>query len=722
MENRSGEPFARKHLTIDALNNFFRFREVDMAVSKKLRAATRITDAGAEHMVRLGFAAEEQLQRYRACVLERFAHMEEFASWSPVEIYRCVREIRRAVFGAAEEKLWQVLAGEGVDFQPAIDQSHIKRRLIAENDTLTLVLTQPELTGLMEADLENVGDKRILRFDTLPESPEGVVLYYGEEGLLECRNLSVPAVVTAVPAGLHAQAVTGLWNGEGCVVYIPAGLDVQPHVPLNRKTRLNFAILAALEKRHGEGIYRLPVEELYRRYPAFFVNVYGGGETCLPVCPEQAESLEDFDRQLDEKLAAFLGGFPGVTYTAAYFDEDLQRRPICYDGSKEQAGILVHSVRVERSAGAKVMQCQPGETPRAMFARLKLPGTALVSNFLFFMTPKLGVLYNDLRADRPMEQADAASGHLDYMLRTGERGVETFPLFGKTCIGMDADGRFRFWNYFLGGGSANISGTCYRWERTDVNGDGPIRMYTPMYSACDRDADRNTYRKTVGEGRVNVVMLREKVTCIRRGDVLLPSVGVVLSLTEEMAVPLLAKCKPLDGGYYDVSGLELTVCLDAPEGSSQEDWAKMRWAYGGGLTLIRKGVGLCDGAHMQQWFDGEGWTTPLSRQTQESALHTLAKHPRTAIGCAQNGDLLVLVFSGRTWRSSGADYREMIAIARSLYPDVDMLMNGDGGGSAMLGLVHEGEFMELSYPSTSTFSCAGQVRPVNTVFYIPIEK
>ena len=722
MENRSGEPFARKHLTIDALNNFFRFREVDMAVSKKLRAATRITDAGAERMVRLGFAAEEQLQRYRACVLERFAHIEEFDSWSPVEIYRCVREIRRAVFGAAEEKLWQVLAGEGVDFQPAIDQSHIKRRLITENDTLTLVLTQPELMGLMEKDLEGAGNKRISRFDALPEDPQGAVLYYGEEGLLECRNLSVPAVVTAMPAGLHAQAVTGLWNGEGCVVYIPAGLDVQPHVPLNRKTRLNFAILAALEKRHGEGIYRLPVEELYRRYPAFFVNVYGGGESRLPVMPQQAESLEDFDRQLDEGLAAFLGSFPGVEYSAAYFDGELQRRPVCYDPSQKQPGILVHSVRIPRSGGARVMQCQPGETPRAMFARLKLPGTAVVSNFLFFMTPKLGLLYNDLRADRLWEQADAASGHLDYMLRTGERRVETFPLFGKTCIGMGADGRFRFWNYFLGGGSAQISGVSYRWERTDVNGDGPIRMYTPMYSACDRDADRDTYRKTVGEGRVNVVMLREKVTCIRRGDVLLPSVGVVLSLTEEMAAPLLAKCKPLDGGYYDVSGLELTVKLDEPAGFSAAQWSQMRWAYGGGLTLIQNGIGICDGDDMERLLETEGWMTPLSRQTQESALHTLAKHPRTAIGCAKNGDLLVLVFSGRTWRSSGADYREMIAIARSLYPDVDMLMNGDGGGSAMLGLVHEGEFMELSYPSTSTFSCAGQVRPVNTVFYIPIER
>jgi hypothetical protein len=166
----------------------------------------------------------------------------------------------------------------------------------------------------------------------------------------------------------------------------------------------------------------------------------------------------------------------------------------------------------------------------------------------------------------------------------------------------------------------------------------------------------------------------------------------------------------------------LTVQLDAPADIPESDWARIQWAYGGGLTLIRNGSGLCDNDHMQEWFETEGWTSPLSRQTQESNLHSLVKHPRTAIGCCRNGDLLVLVFSGRTRRSTGADYQEMIEITRQLYPDVDYLMNADGGGSAMLGLVHEGELLELSYPSTSTYSCAGQVRPVNTVFYIPVDK
>lgn len=713
--------YPRRELRGDVLYNYYRFREVSLTVSKMLLAVTRIVDTLALALEEAGLISAALRRDFEALVLAEFSDIVTFDDWSPQAIYRHIHSLRVRCFGAEVlEDYARQLAQRGVDFVPAIDQSDKKRTLIDANDTLTVVLTQPELTKVMEEDLRDT-DKRIIRCDSLPDAPEGAVLYYGEEGLLECRGLTCDAVVTAIPAGFHAQALTNLWGGEGCVVYIPAGFDITPHVPLTSKTRLTFAHLAQLQQLYGDGVYRQTVEALYRAYPEFFVNVYHNAPSGMPVAPEDAADPETFDRRTDEKLTEFLGGFENAGYISAYFDEDLVRRPICYDAAQKQPGILVQAARIKGAAGARVLACEKGVTPRRMFRDLKLPGTALVSNFLFFMTPKLGGLYNDLRNDRPLEQADAASGHLDYMLcRRDDKRVETFPLFGKSCIAMRDDGSFLFCNFYLGGGQAEISGVRYRWEKADVNGEGDIRICTPHYSVADRDADRDTYVKAVGSDRVNVVILREKVTCIRRGDVILPSVGVVLSLTEEAAQPLLDKLTELENGYYDVRGLELTVQLDPPEGVS--DWSRVRWAYGGGLTLIKKGVGLCDGEHMEQWFDREGWTSPLSRQTQESNLHSLVKHPRTAIGCAENGDLLVLVYSGRTWRSTGADYGEMIAIARQLFPDVQALMNCDGGGSAMLGVVHEGEFMELSCPSTSANSCAGQVRPINTVFYIPLEE
>jgi len=726
-----GPGYTRSALRTDVLYNSFRFRDVRVTVSKKLLAATLVNDSFVSGMVSAGIIDGAAQTVYDRAVLEGLSHMDQLDHLSAEDLYRHIHSIRKAVLGTEAVDAYTLLqARQGLDFTPnGIDQSQRKQRLVAESQNVLFLLTDARFYKLMLSDLEAVRKAGkgtwvldsgfvpmdgIPALDTLPES--SCLLVYGEEGLTACRGLTLDAVVHAIPTGFAAQAVTGLWNKEGCVVYIPKGFDITPHVPLTSKTRLTYRHLAQLES----DAYSQDVATLYARHPRLFVNIYENAPTSLPVAPANAASLQDFDRRLDGELEAFLGSFDNAQYISTYFDENLICRPICYDATQTQGGILVQAARIKRSAGAKVLQCEKGVTPRQMFRDLALPGTALVSNFLFFMTPKLGVLYNGLRADRPYEQADAASGHLDYMLAYREgRRIETFPLFGKTCIAMTEEGKFLFSNFFMGGGSVDISGISYRWEKEDVNAENTIRLYTPYHSSADKDADRDTYCKFVGQGRVNVILLREKVTCVRKGDVMLPSVGVVLSLTEEAAAPLLQKLQPLEDGYYDVSGLELTVQLDPPADVEASQWESVRWAFGGGLTLIKDGVGLCDGDHMSQWFEREGWTSPLSRQTQESNLHSLVKHPRTAIGCAENGDLVVLVYSGRTWRSTGADYREMIAIARQLFPDVRTLMNGDGGGSAMLGLVHEGEFLELSYPSTSAYSCAGQVRPINTVFYIP---
>ncbi len=116
----------------------------------------------------------------------------------------------------------------------------------------------------------------------------------------------------------------------------------------------------------------------------------------------------------------------------------------------------------------------------------------------------------------------------------------------------------------------------------------------------------------------------------------------------------------------------------------------------------------------------EGWASPLSAQTQESDIAALARHPRTAIGLTLAGALLILVFSGRSTVSAGADYVEMCEIARRLVPDVTDLMNVDGGGSAMLGVAAGWRFVEYSWPSSSFDSLPGMVRPVNSLFHVTL--
>jgi len=289
--------------------------------------------------------------------------------------------------------------------------------------------------------------------------------------------------------------------------------------------------------------------------------------------------------------------------------------------------------------------------------------------------------------------------------------------------------------YALGGGRIKITGdegaeVSLVWSASAVNSleeNQKIQLYTP-YLSRDEEGEgmyANTYRALVGADRVNFVIIQDRVHCVRRGDVILPSIGVVVSLDREYGQEVLTilGLTEQEQGYYDVADLSLAITLEGPSQITPEEWQQVEWAYGGGLSLIVDGQSIYGADRLDEMQEAlgakqlteEGWLSPLSRQTQESALHVLAKHPRTAIGIAENGDLFVLVFSGRTCLSVGADYREMCHIAKILIPDVAAMMNVDGGGSSVLGMALNGHFMELSCPATSMSSCAGMVRRINTV-------
>lgn len=766
--DRRSKSYVRGDYSRDTVYTFWIYKNMGMQFAKTLETVTRVEDRFAAGLVKAGLCTPEQYSVYADKLCRRYPHKDHHPEEAPEDIYAAACGYRAEVFGAeALTAARQLLYEAPLAFDPSegIDQRREKELLLKNKKAAIFLLTQPELCSRMLEDLDaafasgcrcyvcasptaagDVPSKEQLsgwlrprqvtwleaKKDALScdadlqkavDEGEACLLFYGEEGLLHCRSLLTDAVVTCRPMGYHAQALCNqLGAPRDNVVYIPAGLDITPWVRLDAKTRLSYAHLARLSKVYGRGIYEMTPQALYSAYGKEFVNIYDNGPNRLPL-EVSGSSLEEFDRQREQAVARWLGAFPGVGYTCAYFDEQLSLQPVSYAPEERLPGILVHSIRVRRSQGARVLACPKGVTPRQLLSGMALPETALISNFLFFLTPKLGNLYNDLRADRPLEQADAAAGHLDYMLcHTPQGRVETFPLFAKSCVAMTRQGSFRFFDFRLGGGSVTIGNSTVTWEKADVDPEvpGDVCIYTPFLSARDEEADRQTYRKLVGKDRVNFVILRDRVTCIRRGDVVLPSVGVVLSLTEEAARSLLSGCRALENGYYDPAGLSLTVQLAPPETVDPETWSQLAWVYGGGMSLIREGEGLCDGENMEAWFQTAGWMTPLSRQTQESALHKLAKHPRTAMGTTSDGDLVILVYSGRTKMSSGADYREMIAIARRLYPDIQNLMNVDGGGSAVLGLCHRGSFMELSYPATSSGSCAGQVRPIHTLFYIPI--
>ena len=562
------------------------------------------------------------------------------------------------------------------------------------------------------------------------------IVYYGERGLTDCRNLAVPAFIRCAPESLTGRAVAGQFMKTGrCDVFVPAHFDILPKVPLRKRTIASYRQYAWLSHKAGEKCYGMACDELYRRWPEAFFSVYDEENMDFPcgiAWPQTQERdgwYADFCARRDAALGNALENIPGVKRLSGWFALDTgEEKPVPWTAQGEAKGILVHGVLIEKAVEAQVVISEnEAISPRRLAAEQRQEGWELILNYLFFLTPRLAALYNHLREGRPREQTALRGGHLDYMLTLQDgRREETFPLYRKACMAMLKDGSFRFFHFRLGGGACTVNGQPLRWEAdcVDAQKPGKIAVYTPYASRGDEGASKFTYTKAVGEGRINLVILQDQIACVRDGDVLLPCMGAVLSLEKEWGARFLSACglKPAGGGYYSWERApKLTVTLDPPEGFSPEEWGSVQWAYGGGLTLIHNGENLfSDDASAAAHLDREGWASPLSSQTQESDVASMVRHPRTAIGLTWQGKLFALVFSGRSSVTAGADYREMCLLAQRLVPDVKEMMNVDGGGSSVLGMVTNGRLIEYSWPSTTPGTPAGMARPIHSLFKIQL--
>ncbi len=593
----------------------------------------------------------------------------------------------------------------------------------------------PHEDGGLGLNLDGIGWEETLQGRI--DQGRAAVFVYGEDGFLHCRKLLADAVIHGTPSGYFTKAMTNQMDEDSpCVVYVPKGFDITEYVKLTEKTVVSYWQMARLWEDCGEGIYEKSVEEWDREYPQYFLNIYESGACCpeaaknypIQVCPKSpassafcrnpsGEGLREWYRLREEAVGRYLNRQEGFAYTCVYFDREGQRREIPWCSKEQQSGVLVQGVRTSRTDRILAVRWNGEEALRQQLQREK-NRLQIFSNFLFFMTPKLANLYNELRRERPFEQIVYRQEHLDYMrCQEGGKRMETFPLYQKACLAATEDGEILFFRFRLGGGQAEVGGCLFRWSEQDVDADNSasaVQIFTPYRSRMETGAEAAQYRMLVGKGRINLVLIQNRIVCIRDGEVLMPGLGVVLSLNRPCGEAFLhtADLAGLGQGYYDAKGLTMQICLERPKGVEERKWRQVRWAYGGGMLLIDGGKSIFEKGGEMAELEKEGWLSPLSCQTQETGIHRPARHPRTAVGLTENGDFFVLVFSGRTLLSAGADYREMCEAAFRLYPDVRYLMNVDGGGSSVLGMTVNGSFMELSYPATSMKSCAGMVRPV----------
>ncbi len=780
--------YVRKTFRLDIVYTVLQYKEMNALYNLNL-GKLQVQDRFVEQMVQDHLITLEEMNAYKTCVIQSFEPLSRFDDTCIEDLYGALYQERKKCFGIDRiEKEQCLMAQRGIDFEPAggIDQTKKKDAMMASCRSVMFALTDPSLFFLMKRDMdEAIKQEKDLyvivgqeRGDAIPSKAwmetfcvpsekihylpmesrnhglnlcgiswneelqnqinhhETFLIVYGEDGLLSCKGLLVDSIVYGIPSGYFTRTLTNQHSiNKACVVYIPERFDVTCWVSIWGRTRVSYWQLARLWEAFGDGIYHCTPEELYLKYPQYFLNVYADGagyEEAAQEYPIQLgwadekpdhSVMREFDRIRDQAIKEYLNGNDKIQYVSTYFNEKMEQTEIPWHCEGQQKGILVQAIRVGNVKDSYVINCG-GRTVRNVVRDDPREGNAvrIFSNFLFFLTPRLTQVYNEIRKDQKRQQIDFHGGHLDYMLyhEDGKR-IETFPLFCKSCIGMTRKGQYRFFRFQLGGGSVTIHGETIRWEKHQVNPELPemISVYTPFYVKEHGGAEAKKYKMQVGENRVNIVMVQNDIVCIRKGPVFLSGIGVVLSMEEKTGVRFLEKLGacPLEDGYFECESYDIRVILDKPEDVAAETWNQIRWVYGGGLSLVVDGKSLCDGGGdvLAQWLSEEGWMSVLSRQTQESAVDKLVKHPRTGIGVTKDGDLVILVYSGRTTLSVGADYHEMVQIARKIFPDIWNLMNVDGGGSSFLGTAVGNSFMELSFPATSADNCAGMVRPVNTI-------
>lgn len=157
----------------------------------------------------------------------------------------------------------------------------------------------------------------------------------------------------------------------------------------------------------------------------------------------------------------------------------------------------------------------------------------------------------------------------------------------------------------------------------------------------------------------------------------IPADGAVLFVKDARGEPL--NVVLAGGGVW-------TLMLGLEDGAA---WNQAAWAVGGGPWLVKGGKKYVDAA--EEKFD---------------SAFVNKRHPRTAVGQAANGDMIIAVIEGRSEDSGGMSLDEL-ADTMLRYGAVNAI-NLDGGGSSEMVL----RDLQVSAPSE------GQSRPVANAILI----
>lgn len=606
----------------------------------------------------------------------------------------------------AEKMVFLLVKSDSRSFSPT--EEDWKSTLASLHPSVKRQMATSDIRFLHESTLGNSIDfSRIpmhSELDRLIQEQRVFLISYGEDAFLSIRNLRIPAFSHTTNRSLYSKAVQGMFSdGKTSLVYIPPGYNIFQTVPIVEKTQLDYSTLAAISREHGENIYGEPLSVLKYRYPTYF---------CVTDNNDFQQNIEETDGE--------------SIFKKFYYDYTRHQSAELVQNCVEfQNKVLISVVLVSTIKSAEVLQIQSynGLSFREYFESDKTAKDGgIFSNFMFYTTTPIIDRYNQMRIDRPREQINIGCIHMDYYMNiTGGSRIETFPLYNKGCIAYKKNEDFDFFNFQLGAGQVRVNSQVIQWERENVNCDEitDVHVFTPFLSKHEDPINHWEYRKVVGENALNLVIIGNTIVCMRWGDVLMPSLGVVISLEvkrgEAFVNALCLKADPQ--GYFNIDNLNLEITLAPAEGISAERWAEYQWIYGGGMTLLdQRDAHSHSPDSVEDYLHRQGWLCPLSKQTQESdTYNATSRHPRTVMGLTTTNKFFICILSGRTKTSAGATYQEIREVIRHYLGEVHYLLNVDGGASSFLGILSQGKFREKAYPCASDHTCTGMERKVSSL-------
>ncbi len=539
--------------------------------------------------------------------------------------------------------------------------------------------------------------------DQVDINDDAVIVGLGEWCLSAFKNLNLDSFVFCESNEIITRGLTCAQNKkvQHCI-YVPREFDIVSKCKIVEKTIFNYQVYDRLSNKYGTDVYRIPFIELLNKYPSVFMCYDTSTHIDMDYEKYNMNSVDEF---YDKRFKIISNAFE-----KSDLNIELEQH-LANDQLNNPMRVTSALINLSPALKLEIESFNRSENIRN-YVRNADTQNGLITNFLFFTTEKSINTFNKLRSDRPEEQYYKHGWHIDYLKNDNQHSL---PLYNKAMIGLTKEGDFEFKRAQMGPGVINIKyknkHSCLNWSAEHVNSnlDSELQIFTPHYDTTSTE-EYMMHKCPIGTDRINIIYINGKITAIRSGFVLLPSIGIVISMNKAYWKQLFGDQNFNENGYLNIKNWSCSVEL--------RDSEKYEWAYGGGMFLIYDGEVYDSEQKLQNEFRKEGWLSNMSKQTQDSETFRLDKHPRTAIGLTEDNKLFVFVVSGRSKYSVGANYLDLIEISKDLFGNVKYLMNLDGGASSFMGVVKEKEVFVVSDITFTNDSCAGELRSLNSLLSI----